>query len=154
MIKTKVSRKELAPVVLEQAEPAQYLEQHAPTGVMDDATIHKLVKDINKLGQSDHELIYRLLRKHKPANVFAVNGLGTCFNVFMLPENVRWELYNTVELSLRNRIRERQIQDATDGHTSAIKELDVSLSKSASAMLETSSGLDERTRRLLEFSNN
>jgi hypothetical protein len=152
MPKTKIQRKELAPVVIEGAEPAPYVDSSQHSGVMDDATVSKLVKDINRLGQRDHEIIYMLLRKHKPASFFAVNGLGTCFNIFMLPDRVRWELLNVVQLSLQNSMRERQISAANEGHASVMHRLDSTLVRTVGA--EGTGDVDERTRQLLDFSNN
>lgn len=150
--KTKVQRKELAPVVLTQNDVVSY-DSTPNTGEMDDETISKLVKDINKLGQRDHELIYRALRKHKPASFFAVNGLGTCFNIFMLPEKVRWELYNIVKLSIQNLARERQISAAKDGHANVLTQLDASLMTNlpAHAFIDVEDGQEDRRRWMLNL---
>jgi hypothetical protein len=155
MPKTKIKRKELSPVVLQATEPVPYTEARGHSGAMDDAVISKLVKDINKLGQKDHEIIYKFLRKHKQANFFAVNGLGTCFNIFMVPDAVRWELFSLVQMSLQNMARERQISAANEEHSSRMELLDSSLTVPSEHSSDYSSGTvqarDERTMQILGF---
>ncbi len=95
---------------------------------MDDPEIlNNLVKLINKLDKSDHEEIYKTVRKFKPANFFAVNSMGTHFNIFSLDNKMRWELYRMVSLCKDNQVRNKVIADANSVHKVKITDLDTKM---------------------------
>ena len=97
---------------------------------MDDPDVlNNLVKLINKLDRSDHEEIYKTIRKFKPASFFAVNSMGTHFNIFSLDNKMRWELYRMVSLCKDNQTRNKIIADATNVHQDNITDMDTKMDK-------------------------
>jgi hypothetical protein len=95
---------------------------------MDDPEIlNNLVKMINKLDKPDHEEIYRTVRKFKPLGFFAVNSMGTHFNIFSLDNKMRWELYRMVSLCMDNQTRNKVIAAATNTHHVKLTDLDTKM---------------------------
>ena len=89
--------------------------------------LNNLVKLINKLDKSDHEEIYKTVRKFKPSSFFAINSMGTHFNILSLDNKTRWELYRMCCLCKDNQTRNKIISDATNIHQVKINTLDTQM---------------------------
>ena len=119
---TVVTMKDIKPVIITDKQFIRY-NAESGTGPMDDTTLNKLVKDINRLNKEDHEHIYITLRKHKPAKFFATHNYGTSFNISQLNDKARWELYSIVQLSMQHKIRNEQIKQAGMQHETTMTHL-------------------------------
>ena len=89
--------------------------------------LNNLVKLINKLDKPDHEEIYKTVRKFKPSKFFAINSMGTHFNILSLDNKMRWELYRMCCLCNDNQNRNKIISDATNIHHVKINTLDTQM---------------------------
>ena len=106
--------------------PMQHQDIYNPelnTGEMDEETLATMLKDIKRLDKETHITIYKLLRSIKPASFFAVNGLGTHFNIMNIPDKVKWEIHRICNMTISDQQRQKVIKSADETHSQTIEHL-------------------------------
>lgn len=144
--------------ILRNTDPFPY-ETPSATGPMNNDILSQLIKTIDKLPREDHEEIYMLLRRHKQEGFFAVNGMGTHFNIDGLSDQIKWNLHNLVMLSLANSERNRYLQQATTEHTNIMSKQYNTMVDHGTPVLPTLGELrnpseDDKTHYMMEMNLN
>lgn len=107
--------------IVQNNDPFPYeTQKEALLGPMSNDVLAKMIKNIEKLSKDDHEEIYMMLRRHKQESFFAINGMGTHFNIDALSDQIKWRLHNVISLSLENDKRSRTLQEATTEHSTVM----------------------------------
>lgn len=95
---------------------------------MDDPrVIEEIANSIKGLDKAGHEQIYLTLRKTKPVNFFAANGLDTRFNIFNLNTQERQELKRIICLCEEDMKRKQVLKNADGNHRQEMAKLDKQL---------------------------
>jgi hypothetical protein len=118
--KSSIIKKSGCAGVVQSADPFPYENTVSHGGPMDNDVLAKMIKNIEKLSKSDHEEIYLCLRRHNQEGFFAVNCLGTHFNIDSLSDQLKWVLYGVINMSLTNTKRLETLQSATTEHTNVM----------------------------------
>jgi hypothetical protein len=107
--------------IVQNTDPFPYEITNQAYGSMSNDILSKMIKNIEKLTKEDHEEIYMTLRRHKQESFFAINGMGTHFNIDGLSDQVKWNLHRVISLSLENKTRNQMLQQANDEHSDNMK---------------------------------
>jgi len=147
----------IKPIIIEDTDSIKY-DNTINTGVMDDMTLNKLIKDISKLDKTAHECIYQMLRGTKPTSFFATNGLGTHFNINTLSDKTKWELYRLTKMSVLDTERKDQIKVADATHEKIICDLSTILNTKPvlppEPIIPNQKTEEEKTRDMICMNNN
>jgi hypothetical protein len=92
-------------------------------GEMTEETLVGMIKDIKRLDKESHAAIYKIIRSVKPASFFAVNTQGTHFNIFNLPDKVKWEIHRLCNMTISDQQRQKVIKTADESHSQTIEHL-------------------------------
>jgi hypothetical protein len=125
---SKITKCNLKPIVIGDDLPNDY-DDPLFTKEMDEPTLAGLIKTIPKLDKKAHECIYEIVRAVKPKDFFAINGLGTHFNILNLNNRIKWEIYRLCQMSLNDQSRKDVIKNADTLHGTTIEHLENNLTK-------------------------
>ena len=123
---SKITKCNLKPIIIGDSLPTDY-EDSLCRKEMDEMTLAGLIKTIPKLDKKAHECIYELVRAVKPKDFFAINGLGTHFNILNLNNRTKWEIHRLCQMSLNDQSRKDIIKNADMLHGTTIEHLDSNL---------------------------